>query len=208
MDADEKSPEPTNMSTRTDAMVFNKNYQSIEEVYAAFGGGSFKLDLGCGYVKPSGFIGIDNLSGEASQIPNAQNAPDILMNLDTAAFPFPDNSCEEIRSSHFLEHSQLMHILNESHRVLRPGGTFLFAVPYANSAEGMYPGHQQFLTEKWFYENLTFQRNFKIEHEEYFPSADYLKLPLILRTLIPFKFARTFLFNACWQMIFRCSAKK
>jgi len=190
------------------AVVFNKKYQNIEDVYVAYGGGSFKLDLGCGYVKPPGFIGIDNLLGEESQIPNAQNAADILMNLDTTALPFSDNSCEEVRSSHFLEHSQLMHILNESHRVLRPGGTFLFAVPYANSAEGMYPGHQQFLTEKWFYENMTFQRNFKIEHEEYFPSIDYLKLPFILRTLIPFKFARTFLFNACSQMIFRCSAKK
>ena len=189
-------------------MIFNEKYKNIEDVYAAYGEDSFKLDLGCGYVKPAGFIGIDNLSGEASQIPNVQNAPDILMNLDIEAFPFPDNSCEEVRSSHFLEHSELMHILNESHRVLRAGGTFLFAVPYANSAEGMYPGHQQFLTEKWFYENLTFQKNFKIESEEYFPSAYYLALPLIVRLLIPFKFARIFLFNACWQMIFRCSVKK
>lgn len=189
-------------------MIFNSKYKSIDDVYMAYGNGSYKLDLGCGYVKPHGFIGIDNLSGEASQIPDEKNAPDILMNLDTAAFPFEDNSCEEVRSSHFLEHSQLMHILNESHRVLKPGGTFLFAVPYANSAEGMYPGHQQFLTEKWFYENLTFQKNFKIEHEEYFPSADYRKLPLLVRAFIPFKFARTFLFNACWQMIIRCTTKK
>ena len=208
MEADEKLSESTNMSQHISAMVFNKKYQNIEDIYAAFGGRAFKLDLGCGYVKPAGFIGIDNQSGEASQIPNAENAPDILMDLDAADFPFPDNSCEEVRSSHFLEHSQLMHILNESHRVLRPGGTFLFAVPYANSAEGMYPGHQQFLTEKWFYENLTFQKKFKIELEEYFPSSDYLKLPFILRALIPFKFSRTFLFNACCQMIFRCSARK
>ncbi len=151
------------------------------------------MDLGCGYVKPLG---------------NAQNAPDILMNLETADFPFPDNSCEEVRSFHFLEHSQLMHILNVSHRVLRPGGILLFAVPYANSAEGMHLGHSQFLTEKWFYENLTFQRYFKIEDEKYLLSADYLNLPFILRMLIPFKSARTSLFNACWQMILRCSVKK
>ena len=189
-------------------LVLNEKYNTIEDVYAAYGDGCFRLDLGCGYVKPAGFIGIDNLSGQASQIPNTENAPDILMNLDEGMFPFPDNSCEEVRSSHFLEHSHLMHVLNESYRVLRPGGTFLFAVPYANSAEGMYPGHQQFLTEKWFYENLTFQKNFKIDREEYFPSADYLKLPFIVRKMIPFKFARTFLFNACWQMILYCSAKK
>jgi SAM-dependent methyltransferase len=208
MDKDKNLPEPTIINADPNAVIFNKKYQNIEDVYNAYGGSSFKLDLGCGYVKPEGFIGVDNLSGEASQIPNIENAPDILMNLDVSAFPFPNNSCEEVRSSHFLEHSQLMHILTESHRVLRPGGTFLFAVPYANSAEGMYPGHQQFLTEKWFYKNLNFQRYFTIESEEYFPSDDYLKLPLILRAMIPFKFARTFLFNACWQMIFRCSAKK
>lgn len=208
MVGNEKFVASSEMSIHSNAIILNEKYKGIEDVYQAYGRGSFKIDLGCGYVKPPGFIGIDNLSGEASQIPNVQNAPDILMNLDEAAFPFPDNSCEEVRSSHFLEHSQLMHILNESYRVLRPGGTFLFAVPYANSAEGMYPGHVQFLTEKWFYENLTFQKNFKIEHEEYFPSADYLKLPFFLRMLIPFKFARTFLFNACWQMIIRCSVKK
>lgn len=196
------------MTFDTSAYTLNQRYAGIEDLYARFGGGGFKLDLGCGYAKPPGFIGIDNLSGVQSQIPNEENAPDILMDLDKAPLPFADNSCEEVRSSHFLEHSQLMHILHESYRVLRPGGTFLFAVPYANSAEGMYPGHHQFLTEKWFYENLTFQKYFKIESEEYFPSADYLNLPAIVRKLIPFKFARTFLFNACCQMIFRCSAKK
>lgn len=196
------------MKLHMNRIVLNEKYENIEELHASFGGGPFKIDLGCGYVKPLGFIGIDNLSGELSQIQDIENAPDILMDLDTATFPFTDNSCEEVRSSHFLEHSHLLHILNESYRVLRPGGTFLFAVPYANSAEGMYPGHKQFLTEKWFYENLTFQKKFRIEHEEYFQSSDYLKLPFILRKLIPFKFSRTFLFNACSQMIFHCSPKK
>eukprot|EP00825_Cyclidium_porcatum_P024473 TRINITY_DN2688_c0_g2_i1.p4 TRINITY_DN2688_c0_g2~~TRINITY_DN2688_c0_g2_i1.p4 ORF type:complete len:209 (+),score=6.81 TRINITY_DN2688_c0_g2_i1:1549-2175(+) len=208
MGVDKISAEANEMSPSKDMLVLNNKYKDIEALYDAYGGGSFKLDLGCGYVKPSGFIGIDNLSGESSQIPNDKNSPDIFLDLDSASFPFADNSCEEVRSSHFLEHSNLMHILDESHRVLRPGGTFLFAVPYANSAEGMYPGHQQFLTEKWFYENLNFQRKYKIEHEEYFPSADYLKLPFVIRALIPFKFARTFLFNACWQMIIRCTVKK
>jgi SAM-dependent methyltransferase len=189
-------------------LILHSRYASLDDLYKAYGGSGFRLDLGCGYVKPPGFIGIDNLSGEASQIPNDDNAPDILMNLDAGQLPFADNSCEEVRSSHFLEHSQLLHILNESHRVLRPGGIFLFAVPYANSAEGMYPGHLQFLTEKWFHENITFREKFKIEREQYFPSAYWLALPRIVRWLIPFNFARTFLFNACWQMMFWCSVKK
>lgn len=188
--------------------VLNEKYHTINGLYKVYGGGDYKLDLGSGYVKPHGFIGIDNLSGSVTQIKDVRNSPDILMDLDQMAFPFPDNSCSEVRSSHFLEHSSLMHILNESYRVLKPNGIFLFAVPYANSAEGMYPGHQQFLTEKWFYENINFQKMFKIECEQYFPSSDWLGLPLVVRLLIPFSFARKFLFNACWQMLIRCSVKK
>lgn len=187
--------------------VLHPRYGSLDDVYRAHGGSGFRLDLGCGYVKPAGTIGIDDLSGEAAQIPNGDNAPDILMDLNTGALPFPDGSCDEVRSSHFLEHSNIGHILEESHRVLRPGGTFMFAVPYANSAEGMYPGHQQFLTEKWFHENLTFQRLFTIDSEQYFPSSYWLALPRVVRLVIPFRWARTFLFNACWQMILSCTAK-
>lgn len=197
-----------NTSAFMSSLVVNSKYRDLEHLYAEHGGDGFRLDLGCGYVKPAGFIGLDNLSGEECQIPDAQNAPDILMDLTNEALPFPDNSCEEVRSSHFLEHSNLLHMLHESYRVLKPGGIFLFAVPYANSAEGMYPGHQQFLTEKWFYKNLVFQQKFTILREEYFPSDDWLALPRLFRAVVPFKFARTFLFNACWQMMFHCTPKK
>lgn len=189
-------------------IILNNKYRSLNDLYNVYGGDGYRIDLGCGYVKPSGFIGIDNLSGKSSQIPDAANAPDILMNLDKEKLPFDDSTCEEVRSSHFLEHSNIMHIFNESHRVLRPGGIFLFAVPYANSAEGMYPGHLQFFTEKWFHENIVFNEKFKIESEEYFPSDYWRSLPGIVRWIIPFKFARTFFFNACWQMLFVCSTKK
>lgn len=189
-------------------LILNSRFTSLEDLYGAYGGKSFKIDLGCGFVKPQGFIGLDNRSGERSQIPNEDNAPDILLDLNQMPLPFPDDSCVEVRASHFLEHSDVMHILDECYRVLQPGGVFLFVVPYANSAEGMYPGHNIFFTEKWFYKNLTFQEKFKIEKEVYFPSDDWNALPWIFRKLLPFSFARKFLFNACWQMMFRCSVKK
>jgi SAM-dependent methyltransferase len=191
-----------------DQIILNSQFNTLSDLYQFYGGGSYRLDLGCGYVKPTGFIGIDNFSGEATQIPNSANMPDIIMDLNLNKLPFPNDSCEEIRSSHFLEHSQVMHIISESHRVLRPGGLFMFAIPYANSAEGMYPGHYQFLTEKWFYENISFNEKFRIEREEYFPSKYWLELPKIIRLLFPFNFARKFFFNACCQMILWCSAKK
>lgn len=188
--------------------VLNSKYSSIIELYTANGDKNFRIDLGCGFVKPEGFIGLDNRSGERSQIPNEANAPDILLDLNCMPLPFPDNSCSEVRASHFLEHSDVMHILDECYRVLQPGGIFLFVVPYANSAEGMYPGHQIFFTEKWFYKNLNFQKMFSIQKEVYFPSEDYLALPWIFRLIVPFSFSRKFLFNACWQMMFICNVKK
>jgi SAM-dependent methyltransferase len=189
-------------------LILNPRFDSLHEVYGAYGDKDFQIDLGCGFVKPKGFIGLDNRCGEKTQIPNEENAPDILLDLNREKLPFANGSCAEVRASHFLEHSDVEHILNETYRILKPGGIFLFAVPYANSAEGMYPGHNTFFTEKWFYNNLSFQSKFRIEKEVYFPSEDYKALPWIVRAILPFSFARKFLFNACWQMMLTCSVKK
>jgi SAM-dependent methyltransferase len=190
-----------------DDYVLHERWQSVADIVAAHRDHGLRIDLGSGYAKPEGFVGIDNLSGERTQVPNAANAPDILMNLNRSRFPFADGSVDEVRSSHFLEHSELDHVIDESHRVLRDDGIFLFAVPYANSAEGMYPGHLIFLTEKWFYENLNFQAKFQIVDEVYTPSDDWLALPRMARRIVPFRYARRFLFNACSQMIITARKK-
>jgi hypothetical protein len=166
------------------------------------------VDLGCGFYKPAGFIGVDNLIGAHSQIADQGNLPDILMNLDDGAVPLPDQSCIEIRTSHFLEHSNLPHIFDEVFRLLKPNGLFVNLVPYANSAEGMYPGHNIFLTEKWFEKNMHFQRLFSIEKTEYYESEDYQALPAAIKELLPFPLARKFLFNACWQMRLVCRTRR
>jgi len=57
-----------------------------------------------------------------------------------------DSTGSDVRASHFLELSAFDHVISESYRVLKPDGHFIFAVPYANSADGMYPGHLIFLT--------------------------------------------------------------
>jgi hypothetical protein len=84
--------------------------------------------------------------------------------------------------------------------VLKPGGIFLFAVPYANSADGMFPGHHLFLTEKFFRLNRNFQDKFEILDERFRASEEYLALPRLVRLVVPFTWARTFLFNACIEM--------
>ncbi len=189
--------------------TLNTKYQDIQELMTEFNvDGLFRLDLGCGYYKPPGFIGIDNLVGAPTQVENIDNYPDILMDLNESEIPFSDESCLEIRSSHFLEHSNLDRIINESHRLLHPQGKFNFTVPYASSAEGMYPGHNIFLTEKWFQENINFQNKFTIVKASYKPSSYWKSLPIFYKALIPFSFARVFLFNACSEMTIESSPKK
>jgi SAM-dependent methyltransferase len=183
-------------------------WSSIEDIISAHTRDGLRLDLGCGYVKPPGFVGLDNLIGARTQVQDDQNGPDILIDLNVEPLPFPSDSCDEVRASHFIEHSVLDHIFDETFRVLKPTGRFLLVVPYANSAEGMYPGHHVFLTENFFHANPNFQSKFEIERETYDPTDEYTQLPWIVRKLFPFERARLFLFNACWQMTIDARPRK
>jgi len=181
--------------------------QTLLDAHAGADGG-VSLDLGCGYVKPEGFIGVDDLSGMGAQVVDDERAPDVFLDLNGDRLPFEADSCNEVRSSHFLEHSHLDHVFDEVFRVLRPGGTFLFVVPYANSAQGMFPGHHIFLTEQFFHDNLHFQRLFRIVNEHYDPSPLWHSLPRVLKVVLPFDKARLVLFNVCYQMTIWATPRK
>jgi len=189
--------------------TLHERHASFEALLRAYGvPGELKIDLGCGYSKPDGYIGLDNLSVVSTQEVRPDNAPDILMDLNDQPLPFANDSVAVVRASHFLEHApQIEHIIRESHRVLKPGGEFTFRVPYANSADGMYPGHVHFLTEKWFHCNRTFNATFEIREEVFLPSPEWLAFRPWTR-LIPFRFARTFLFNSCCEMRMTCRPRK
>jgi hypothetical protein len=183
--------------------VLNPRWSSLEDLVAARArpDGLLQLDLGSGYVTPAGFIGLDNLSGDEIQTVDKARAPDLLLDLNRQPIPFPDHSCQEIRATHFLEHSNLGHIFDECHRLLHPDGVWHFKVPYANSAEGMFPGHSIFLTERFFEQNVHFQRLFVLSRVEYTPSDVWREVPRIIRRLLPFDVARKVLFNVCWEML-------
>ena len=190
--------------------TLHPQWGTLEELIEAHADedGALKLDLGCGFVKPDGFIGLDDLTGVGAQLPSEERAPDVFLDLNSASLPFEEDSCSEVRSSHFLEHSNLAHVFDQVFRVLRPGGTFLFVVPYANSAQGMFPGHQIFLTERFFHENLHFQRLFRIVREQYDPSDVWQSLPEEVKQLLPFDQARLVLFNVCHQMAIWATPRK
>lgn len=74
-----------------------------------------KLDLGAGPISPEGFTPLGNVNGT------------VIYPL-----PYPDNSIDEIRASHVLEHfphSEVAAVLADWMRALKPGGTLRVAVP-------------------------------------------------------------------------------
>jgi len=80
-----------------------------------------RLNIGCGAVLKEGYINVDLFV----QHPNVVLAP--ADNL-----PYPDNSVDEVFSSHLLEHIshlQTASVLSEWRRVLKPGGVFNLVVP-------------------------------------------------------------------------------
>jgi predicted SAM-dependent methyltransferase len=161
----------------------------------------YRINIGSGYYIQEGYIGLDNGIGFNTQLPENGRMPDMMIDLCNEKWPFPDESCFEVYSSHSFEHfSNTEYILQEAHRILKPNHIFKIIVPYANSAEGMYPGHDVFYTEKWFNNNLNVNKLYDIVLTRYDPTEEYKALPTSVRNIFPFELARQFLFNACNQM--------
>lgn len=91
-------------------------------VYAGVPEGvSMKLDVGCGIYKKDGYTGVD-------VDPNVN--PDIVAPM--WSIPLPDNSVDELRSSHALEHvtrHQVVDVLKEWKRLLKPFAMAEIEVP-------------------------------------------------------------------------------
>lgn len=79
-----------------------------------------KLHLGCGGHRLKGWINID-LHNKAA---------DVI--ADAKVLPYPDNSADEIYSSHLIEHFHFKDgfvVLKEWYRVLKPGGHMALETP-------------------------------------------------------------------------------
>lgn len=87
------------------------------------------LDIGCGDNKQPGFVGMDIRPGPAV---------DIVQDLEKFPWPLPDECVSLAVASHVVEHINphgftFVNFMNEVWRVLKPGGKFMIAVPYAGS---------------------------------------------------------------------------
>lgn len=129
-----------------------------------------KIDVGCGSRKPEGYIGIDKTK---------YDEVDIVLDCRFNRLPFDDDSVDEIRTSHFLEHltfEEVIFIMNEFYRVLKQGHLLEIIVPHGLSFAGMADlSHKTYWTEDtfgYFIPENTYFYEWEYEHEG-------LKFPVI-----------------------------
>jgi predicted SAM-dependent methyltransferase len=85
------------------------------------------LDVGCSDHKSKGSVGMDK---------RAVTSVDIVHDIEVVPWPLPADCVSRMLMSHLIEHlnpSLMIDILNEAHRVMKPGGQLMIAMPYAGS---------------------------------------------------------------------------
>jgi len=101
-----------------------------------------KCDIGCGGNKQKGFVGLDM---------RPVKGVDIVHNAEVVPYPLPDESCHTLLASHLIEHlcpKNMINILNEWWRLLKPNGQAWITCPYGKSFGYMQdPTHCNMLNE-------------------------------------------------------------
>jgi len=104
-----------------------------------------KLNLGCGNKKIEGFINVDS---------RPDCTPDVLADLDKGLEPFANDSIDEIRAEHVLEHvDDLLLVLSEMYRVSKNGAVWNIFVPHYSHGF-LHPFHKRGFccrTFDWFF---------------------------------------------------------
>ena len=88
-----------------------------------------KLDIGCGANKQPGFVGLDY-----RKLPGV----DIVQDVEKFPWPLPDQCANLAVASHLVEHIDphggvFLRFMDEVWRILKYGGQFMIATPYAGS---------------------------------------------------------------------------
>lgn len=85
------------------------------------------IEIGGGHLVQAGWINLDSHNGHGEWRRMAQDTP----------WPAGDGTVEAIRAAHVMEHipagADRIAVMNEAHRVLKPGGVFEIRVPNALS---------------------------------------------------------------------------
>jgi SAM-dependent methyltransferase len=101
------------------------------------------LDLGCGKKKRRGALGVDF---------NAKTDADVIHDLNMFPYPLEDAAFEEIYLDNTLEHlNDVIRVMEEVYRLLKPGGLVKVIVPYFRSPwASIDPTHRHFFTVNSF----------------------------------------------------------
>jgi SAM-dependent methyltransferase len=97
------------------------------------------LDLGCGNRKFPGSIGVDQIA-----IPGV----DVVHNLNTFPYPFEKSQFDRIILKHVAEHvDDVVSLMEEVHRLAKPGGVVEIHVPHFSSANAYSdPTHKHYFS--------------------------------------------------------------
>ena len=80
------------------------------------------LDVGCGWNKTPGAIGIDS---------NPKSHADVIHDLGVVPYPFPDNEFDQIICSHVAEHvPDVMAFVTELYRIAKPDSRITIVTPH------------------------------------------------------------------------------
>jgi predicted SAM-dependent methyltransferase len=138
-----------------------------------------KLNLGCGQNLIPGYINVDKYGD-----------PDVLHDLETFPWPWEDNSVDEIRLTHVLEHlgettATYFKIIQELYRISKPNGLIFIVVPH--------PRHDDFLGDPTHIRPITarhlllFSRKYNYECQQ----KHYADSPLGLYLNVDFEIVNT-----------------
>lgn len=163
-----------------------------------------KINLGCGNKKIDGFVGVDKIKTEAT---------DVIHNLNIFPYPFPQNCAEEIILDNVLEHlDDVILVMEEVYRLAAPGAIITINVPYFKSNSAFTdPTHKHFFTEtsfKYFEEKNSLHfytsSNFKILESKLINHKEYKDAKHFFRNLLPAKkILNYFLFNIYDEICFK-----
>ena len=119
------------------------------------------LDVGCGWNKTPGAIGIDS---------NPRTHADIIHDLGVVPYPLPGNEFDEIICRHLIEHvPDVLALVTELYRIAKPGCRITVIAPhYSNPDFATDPTHRNHLNSYSF--------NCFIEERQLFPFYTDVKL--------------------------------
>ena len=85
------------------------------------------LDVGCGWNKTPGAVGMDS---------NPKTHADVIHDLGAIPYPFADNEFDEIVCRHVIEHvPDVMALVSELHRITRPAGRIMIVTPHYSNPD-------------------------------------------------------------------------